>query len=92
MDGWKKALVTGSLGASTVLLLKKRWPAGVLSAGVGLAVLASEYPEKFERIQNMLPEYFERGMRLADYASRAGQKIAQYAGRSSRELWEEISS
>ena len=37
MDGWKKALVAGSFGASAVLLLKKRWPAGVLSAGVGLA-------------------------------------------------------
>jgi hypothetical protein len=92
MDGWKKAMVAGSLGASAVLFLKKRWPAGVLSAGVGLAVLASEYPEKFERIQNMLPEYFERGMRLAELASRAGQKIAQHASRSGHDLWEEISS
>jgi hypothetical protein len=92
MDGWKKALVAGSFGASAVLLLKKRWPAGVLSAGVGLALLASEYPEKFERVQNTLPGYFERGMRLAELASRAGQKIAQYAGRGSGDLWEEISS
>ena len=92
MDGWKKALVVASFGTSAVLFLKKRWPAGVLGAGVGLAVLASEYPEKFERVQNMLPEYFERGMRLADLAQRAGQKIARYAGRGSRELWEEISS
>jgi hypothetical protein len=92
MDGWKKAMVAGSFGASAVLFLKKRWPAGVLSAGVGLAVLASEYPERFERIQNLLPEYFERGMRLAELASRTGQKIAQYAGRSGHDLWEEISS
>jgi len=92
MDAWKKALVAGSFGASAVLFLKKRWPAGVLSAGVGLAVLASEYPERFERVQDVLPEYFERGMRLAELASRTGQKIAQYASRGSRDLWEQISS
>jgi hypothetical protein len=92
MESWKKALVAGSFGASAVLFLKKRWPAGVLSAGVGLAVLASEYPEKFEKVQSALPEYFDRGMRLVDLASRTGQRIAQYAERGSRELWDEISS
>jgi hypothetical protein len=92
MESWKKAVVAGSFGASAYLFLKKRWPAGVLSAGVGLAVLASEYPEKFRKVQSMLPEYFEQGMRLADLASRAGQRIAQYAERGSRELWDELSS
>ena len=58
MDGWKKAVVAGSLGTSAVLFVKKKWPAGVLSAGVGLAVLASEYPEKFEQIRTALPQYF----------------------------------
>ena len=56
MEAWKKAVVAGSAGVAAVLLLKKRWPAGVLTAGVGLAVLASEYPEKFESLQESLPQ------------------------------------
>lgn len=92
MDGWKKAVVAGSLGTSAVLFLKKKWPAGVLSAGVGLAVLASEYPEKFEKVRTSLPEYFQGGMRLMDVISRAGQKMAQFAEQSGQEIWDEISS
>ena len=92
MDGWKKAVVAGSLGTSAVLLLKKKWPAGVLSAGIGLAVLASEYPEKFETVRTTLPEYFHGGLRMLDIISRAGQKIAQFAEQGGQEVWDEISS
>lgn len=92
MDGWKKALVAGSLGTSAVLFLKKKWPAGVLSAGVGLAVLASEYPEKFEDVRSSLPEYFQSGMRLMEVVSRAGQKIAQFAEQGVGEMLDEIGS
>ena len=42
MESWKKAVVAGSAGASAILFLKKKYPAGVLTAGVALAVLASE--------------------------------------------------
>lgn len=92
MDGWKKAVVAGSLGTSIVLFAKKKWPAGVLSAGVGLAVLASEYPEKFDEVRAALPEYFQGGLRLMDIVSRAGQKIAQFAEQGGQEIWDEISS
>ncbi len=92
MEAWKKAVVAGSMGGAAVLLLKKRWPAGVLTAGIGLAVLASEYPEKFENLQDTLPQYFERGMRAMEMVSRAGQKIAQLAEQGGREVWDEISS
>src|ERR1700721_2340921 len=63
MDAWKKALLMASLSAAAVLFLKKRYPAGVLATGVSLAMLASEYPEQFERVRQSLPDYFERGMR-----------------------------
>jgi hypothetical protein len=90
MDGWKKAVVAGSVGAATVLFLKKKYPAGVLATGVGLAVLASEFPEKFETVRQSLPDYFDRGMRVMEMAARAGKRMTEAAGRSAHETWEEI--
>lgn len=90
MEAWKKAVVAGSLGTSAVLFLKKKWPAGVLTAGVGLAVLASEYPERFENVKSALPEYFQSGMRLMEMVSRAGEKIAQLAERNGQDIWDQI--
>jgi hypothetical protein len=89
MDGWKKALVLGSIGAAGILFMKRRYPAGVLATGVGLAVLAAEYPEKFERVRQSLPDYFEHGMRIVEMAGQAGKRITE-AGRSGADSWEEI--
>jgi hypothetical protein len=90
MDGWKKALVLGSLGVAGILFMKRRYPAGVLATGVGLAVLAAEYPEKFERVRQSLPGYFEHGMRVMEMAGQAGKRITKAAGRSGGDSWEEI--
>ena len=90
MDGWKKAVVAGAIGAATVLFLKKKYPAGVLATGVGLAVLASEYPDKFESVRKSLPDYFDRGMRVMEMAARAGKRITDVAGQSAYEVWDEI--
>jgi len=90
MDSWKKALVVGSIGAATVLLLKKKYPAGVLAGGVALAVLAAEYPEKFEKVRESLPDYFDRGMQVMEMAARAGKRITEAAGQSAVDAWEEI--
>jgi hypothetical protein len=90
MDGWKKALLLGSIGAAGILFMKRRYPAGVLAAGIALAVLAAEYPEKFERVRRSLPDYFEHGMRIMDMAGQAGKRITDAAGRSSFDSWEEI--
>jgi hypothetical protein len=77
MNAWKKAVVAGSVGAATVLFLKSRYTAGVLATGVGLALLAAEYPEKFDQVRRALPDYFERGMRVMEMAERAGRRIAE---------------
>ncbi len=90
MDSWKKAVVLGSVGAAAILFVKKRYPAGVLATGVGLAMLASEYPEKFERVRQSLPDYFERGMHVMEMAGRAGKRITEAAGQSAADPWEEI--
>ncbi len=90
MEGWKKAVMAGSIGAATVLFLKKKYPAGVLATGVGLAVLASECPEKFESVRRALPDYFDRGMQVMEMAARAGKRITDAAGRSAYDTWEEI--
>jgi hypothetical protein len=90
MESWKKAVVLGSIGAAAILFMKKKFPAGVLATGVGLAVVASEYPEKFERVRRALPDYFDRGMRVMEMAGRAGKRITDAAGQSAVDAWEEI--
>ncbi len=90
MDSWKKAAIAGSVTAATILFLKKRHAAGVLASGVGLALLASEYPEKFEKVRRSLPDYFDRGMQVMEMAARAGRRLTEAAGRSAAEAWDEI--
>jgi hypothetical protein len=90
MEGWKKAVVAGSAGVATILFLKKKYPAGVLATGVCLAVLASEFPEKFEKVRKSLPDYFDRGMQVMEMAARAGKRITDAAGQSAYDAWEEI--
>lgn len=90
MDSWKKAVVTGSIGAAAVLFMKKKHVGGILLTGVGLAVLASEYPERFEKVRRALPDYFDRGMRVMEMAARAGKRITDAAGRTAVDAWEEI--
>ncbi|HEY6338056.1 MAG TPA: hypothetical protein VIW68_06145 [Candidatus Sulfotelmatobacter sp.] len=90
MIGWKKAAVAGSIGVATILFLKKKYPAGVLATGVGLALVASEYPEKFEKVRRSLPDYFDRATQVMEMAARAGKRITEAAGQSAYDAWEEI--
>ena len=92
MENWKRAVVAGSVGTSAILFLKGRRPAGVLMAGVGLAVLASEYPEEFEQIREELPNYVDRGTEFLGLVSRVGARLAKVAESRGREVWEELTS
>ena len=92
MPYWKRALLAGSAAASTILFLKKKRAAGILLAGVGLATLASEYPEKFARIREDLPEYIERGTKFLDLVSRLGERLSAATQRRSSEWYESLRS
>jgi hypothetical protein len=91
MDSWKKAAVLAAISGAAILFMKKRYAAGVLATGAGLAVLASEYPEKFEKVRRSLPDYFERGLQVMDMAAQAGKRITDAAGKSAVDAWDEIS-
>lgn len=91
MQNWKRAVIAGSVGTATILMLKGKRPAGVLVAGVGIAVLASEYPRQFERIREEIPLYVRQGTRFLELAMKIGGKIEQLAqSRGPREMLEEL--
>ena len=90
MQNWKRAVIAGSVGGATILLLKGRRPAAVLVGGVGLAVLASEYPEKFVRIREDLPSYVRQGTRFLDLAMKIGNRISEYARDRRESMLEEL--
>ncbi|MCU1285502.1 MAG: hypothetical protein JWO13_1852 [Acidobacteriales bacterium] len=76
-ENWKKALMIGSFAAAAVLLLTGRRPAGFALAGIGLATVAAEHPEKFEQFWNSAPEYLEKGTRLVNGVGEFVERIAQ---------------
>ena len=81
MPNWKKALVIGSLSAGALMLIKGRRPAGLICASVGLAVLAAEYPERFETVWENAPEYVARGTQIFSTLSRLAERFAEEAER-----------
>jgi|HubBroStandDraft_6_1064221.scaffolds.fasta_scaffold07731_7 hypothetical protein len=77
MENWKKAVLVGSAGAAAILIAKRKRPAGFLAAGIGLVILAGEYPRAFDRIANLTPGPLGRGLRLVEFVSLAGQRLAE---------------
>lgn len=77
MENWKRAVIAGSIGAGVLFFLKKKRHAGFLFSGVGLAVLASEYPEQFRDVRRNLHKYVDQGSALLEVSSRVGERIAE---------------
>ena len=78
MKNWKQALIFGSLGASAFLLVTGRKPMAGVLAGVGLAALASEYPEHMQRFWERAPEYVNRGNQVLSMASAFLERLAEH--------------
>jgi hypothetical protein len=77
---WKKALIYGSLAAGVIVFLTGRRPVGVVIAGIGLATLASENPEKFEELWRRAPEYLEKGSKFVDVAASFLERMGEHQG------------
>jgi hypothetical protein len=78
MKSWKQALIFGSLGASAFLLVTGRKPAAGVLAGVGLAALASEYPQQMQRLWERAPEYVNKGNQVLRMASTFLERLAEH--------------
>lgn len=81
MQNWKKAVIYGGLGAGAVLFLMGRRPVGIALAAGGLAVLASEYPEKFEDIWENAPEYVSKATQIFTTLSKLSERFVDEAER-----------
>lgn len=92
MQNWKKGVVFGAIGAGAVLMLTGKRPVGMAFAAAGLAVLASEYPEKFEAVWENAPEYLQKGMQIFSTLQKLGEGFAEEAERRSVDSWRTIRS
>jgi len=92
MQSWKRAVIFGFIGAGAVLVLTGRRPAGMACAAAGLAILASEYPEKFEAVWENAPDYLQKGMQIFSTLQKLGEGFAEQAERRGVTAWRDIRS
>ena len=90
MQSWKKTIIFGSIGAGVALVITGRRPAGMAFAAAGLAVLASEYPEKFEAVWKNAPDYLQKGMQIFSTLQKLGEGFAEQAERRSVKAWRDV--
>ena len=90
MENWKQAVVAGAVGTAAILALKGKGPAAVLVGSVGLAVLASEYPEQFAHIREELPSYVRKGTRYMDIAMKIATKIEEFSENRAARAFEQL--
>jgi hypothetical protein len=77
---WKKALIYGSFAAGAALFLTGRRPAGLAVAGIGVATLAAEHPEKFAELWRRLPDYVDKSGRVVDIAANLLERLTEHRG------------
>jgi len=79
MQNWKKVVVFGAIGAGTALMLAGRRPLGLALATGGVALLASEYPEKFQGLLEDAPEYLNKGIEILGRLKKVGEGFLEEA-------------
>lgn len=83
---WKTGLIYGSFAAGTILFFSGRRPAGLAVAGIGLATLIAEHPEKLEDLWQRMPDYIDKGGRLLDRAAGLIELLGQERGYGVRNI------
>jgi hypothetical protein len=83
MQNWKRVAIFGAIGAGAALFLAGRRPLGAALTAGGLALLASEYPEKFEGLLEDAPDYLNKGVELLTDLTKVGATIFEGAERRS---------
>ena len=83
MQSWKKVAVFGAVGLGAALIVSGRRPLGLAFAAGGLALLASEYPEKFEGLLEDAPDYLNKGMEIFAKLKKVGEGFIEDAERRS---------
>jgi hypothetical protein len=90
MENWKRALIACSAALSAICFVKGRRGGGLLFAGVSLATLASQYPEKFRAIRAEMPYYMDRSLTVLEVASRIGEHLAEANQRRNRDWYDAL--
>ncbi|HZD30168.1 MAG TPA: hypothetical protein VE779_00765 [Candidatus Angelobacter sp.] len=81
MQNWKTIAVFGAIGVGAALVVTGRRPLGVAFTVGGLALLASEYPEKFEDLLEDAPDYLNKGMEILATLKKVGEGFVDDAQR-----------
>ena len=92
MQNWKKVAVFGAVGAGAVLLLTGRRPLGLALTAGGLALLASEYPEKFEDLLEDAPDYLNKSMEILATLKKVGEGLVDDAERRGVNAWRDMNA
>lgn len=78
---WKRIVMIGSFAAAAVLVFTGKRNAAFAAAGAGLITLASEHPERLQKIWDVAPDYIEKGSRLVSEVGGLVEKIAEKGSR-----------
>jgi hypothetical protein len=78
---WKRIVMFGSFAAAAVLVFTGKRNAAFAAAGIGLVTLASEHPEKLQKVWDVAPDYIEKGSRLVSEVGGLVEKIAEKGSR-----------
>ena len=92
MQNWKKVAIFGAVGAGAALVAAGKRPLGIAFAASGLALLASEYPEKFEGLLEDAPDYLNKGVEIIASLKKVGEGFWEDTERRSVNAWRDMNA